>query len=76
MRHETIDLLVLKRILQGVPETALVQIIRSTPKGVTTRKVWFFFETLTGKRLDIADAPAVTAVDALDPDRSTIQADA
>ncbi len=69
MRHETIDLLVLKRILQGVPETALVQIIRSTPKGVTARKVWFFFETLTGKRLDIADAPAVTAVDALDPDR-------
>ena len=69
MRHETIDLLVLKRILQAVPETVLVEMIRSKPRGTTTRKIWFFFETLTGKRLDIADAPAVTAVDVLDPDR-------
>ena len=69
MRHETIDLLVLKRILQAVPETTLVEIIRSKPKGTIARKIWFFFETLTGKRLDIPDAPAVTAVDALDPDR-------
>ena len=28
---------------------------------------WFFYETLTGKRLDIDDAPTVTAVDAFDP---------
>ncbi len=69
MRHETVDLLVLKKILQAVPETVLVEMIRSKPRGTTTRKIWFFFETLTGKRLDIADAPAVTAVDALDPDR-------
>ncbi|MCY4379233.1 MAG: Fic family protein [Candidatus Dadabacteria bacterium] len=69
MRHETIDLLLLKRILQAVPEATLVEMIRAKPKGTTARKIWFFFETLTGKRLDIADAPAVTAVDALDPDR-------
>ncbi len=69
MRHETIDLLVLKRILEAVPETALVEMIRAKPRGATTRRIWFFFETLTGKRLDIADAPAVTAVNALDPDR-------
>ena len=69
MRHETIDLLVLKRILQAVPETALVEMIRAKPRGATARRIWFFFETLTGKRLDISDAPAVKAVDALDPDR-------
>lgn len=69
MRHETIDLLVLKRILQAVPEATLVETIRAKPRGTTVRKIWFFFETLTGKRLDIADAPAITAVDALDPDR-------
>ena len=69
MRHETIDLLVLKRILQAVPETALVEMIRAKPKGTTARRIWFFFETLTGKRLDIADAPAATTIDALDPER-------
>ena len=46
MRHETIDLLVLKRILQAVPETALVEMILAKPIGVTTRRIWFFFETL------------------------------
>ena len=69
MRHETIDLLVLKRILLAVPETALVEMIRAKPRGTTARRIWFFFETLTAKRLDIGDAPAATAVDAIDPDR-------
>ena len=31
------------------------------------RPLWFFFETLTGRRLDLEDAPTVTAVPALDP---------
>lgn len=68
MRHEMVNLLLLKRVLQAVPETALAEMIRTKPRGITARKIWFFFETLTGKRLAIPDAPAVTAVDALDPD--------
>lgn len=32
-----------------------------------TRRAWFFYETLTGKRLAIEDAGRVAAVDALDP---------
>lgn len=67
LRHEPIDLLVLKRILDAVPEEALIAFIRRTPTGTVTRRIWFFYETLNGKRLDIEDAPTVTAVDALDP---------
>ncbi|MCL1477040.1 MAG: hypothetical protein MH219_05490 [Marinobacter sp.] len=33
-----------------------------------TRRLWFFYETLTGQRLDIDDAPNAAAVNALDPD--------
>ena len=67
LRHEPIDLLVLKRILDALPEQDLIDFIQRTPTGAVTRRVWFFYETLSGKRLDIDDAPTVTAVDALDP---------
>lgn len=68
LRHETIDLLVLKRAFDRIPPEELSQFITATPNGTLTRRIWFFYETLTGKRLDIDDAPNVTAVDALDPE--------
>lgn len=66
MRHEPIDLLVLKRVLEAAPVDDLVAFIQSTPTGAVTRRIWFFYETLTGMTLDIDDAPAATAVEALD----------
>lgn len=65
MRHEPIDLLVLKRVLEAAPVDDLVAFIQSTPKGAVTRRIWFFYEILTGKTLDIEDAPAATAVRSL-----------
>lgn len=66
MRHERMDLLVLKRILDKAPQDEIKAFIQSTPTGAVARRVWFFYETLIGQRLDIDDAPVVTAVDALD----------
>jgi len=67
LRHENIDLLILKRAFEAIPKTALEEYVRATPTGTYTRRVWFFYETLTGKMLDIDDAPTVKAVYALDP---------
>lgn len=67
LRHEAIDLLILKRVFEAVPKTLLEAFIRSTPMGAQTRRTWFFYETLTGQTLDVDDAPNVKAVDALDP---------
>ncbi|MBN9890590.1 Fic family protein [Salipiger abyssi] len=66
LRHEDIDLLVLKRVFDAVPAKAIQEIVEATPTGANARRIWFFFETLTGKTLDLEDAPKVTAVDALD----------
>ena len=66
LRHENIDLLILKRAFNAVSKTVLEEYIRSAPTGTQTRRAWFFYETLTGQTLDVADAPNVTAVDALD----------
>lgn len=66
LRHEAIDLLILKRAFEAVPKIVLEEYVRSAPSGTQTRRAWFFYETLTGQTLDVEDAPNVTAVDALD----------
>ena len=66
LRYENIDLLVLKRIFKSLSRAVLEDGIRSTPTGTYTRRVWFFYEMLTGRTLDIEDAANVTATDALD----------
>ena len=66
LRYENIDLLILKRIFDVMAQDVLVQAVRSTPNSAITRRLWFFYEILTGKLLDIDDAPVVTAVNALD----------
>jgi hypothetical protein len=66
LRHENIDLLILKRAFNAAPKAVLEEYVRSAPTGTHTRRAWFFYETLTGQMLDVEDAPNVTAVDALD----------
>jgi hypothetical protein len=66
LRHETIDLLILKRAFNAVPKSVLEDYVKAAPTGTQTRRAWFFCETLTGQTLDIEDAPSITAVDALD----------
>jgi hypothetical protein len=66
LRHETIDLLVLKRAFDAVPKAVVETFINSAATGTQTRRAWFFYETLTGQTLDVEDAPNITAVDALD----------
>ena len=66
LRHENIDLLILKRAFEAVPKAVLEDYVRSTPTGTHTRRAWFFYEMLTGQTLDVDDAPNATAVDALD----------
>jgi len=65
LRHEPIDLLILKRTFEIIPMKDMEEFVKTTPTGALARRAWFFFEELTGKRLDIEDAPIVAAVEAL-----------
>ena len=67
LRHEWFDPLVLKRVFDALDPDTISAFVRDAPTGRVARRVWFFYETLTGRRLPIDDAPTVTAVDALDP---------
>jgi len=68
LRHEDIDLLVLKRVFKAAPKAEIESFVKEAPTGALARRVWFLFEMLTGDTLDIPDTPNVAAVDLLDPE--------
>lgn len=67
LKHETVDLLVLKRIFDALPPAELEAIVRAAPKATHVRRAWFLYEVLTGRTLNVDDAPRVPAIDLLDP---------
>jgi hypothetical protein len=67
LRHEDIDLLILKRAFEAVPQAELEALVRAVPTGAEARRAWYLFETLTARALNVDDAPRAAAVDLLDP---------
>ena len=67
LRHEDLDLLILKRVFDAVGRSVVTRLVQRAPTGIPSRRAWFLCETLTGQTLDVPDAPRVAAVDLLDP---------
>lgn len=68
LRHENLDLLLLKRIFDAVDSKVLESFARATPTGVPSRRAWFLYERMEDRTLDVPDAPVVPPVDALERD--------
>lgn len=67
LKREGVDLSVLSSLFRAVPAGEFEEMIRATPTGAYTRRIWFLYEWLTGQRLKVADAAKVKAVEAVDP---------
>jgi len=67
LRHETIDLLILKRLFDTVPKAEVEALIQAAPTGIQARRAWYLYEILTNRTLAVDDAPAVAAIELLDP---------
>lgn len=67
LRYEGVDLGVLSALFAVLPTVVLEDWLREEPTSAYARRCWFFYEWLTGKRLNIADASTRNYVDALDP---------
>jgi hypothetical protein len=66
LRHEDLDLLVLKRLFEAASADALADFVRAAPTGAVNRRAWFLHEYLTGRNLDLPDATEASFTDALD----------
>ncbi len=67
LRHEDLDLLILKRAFDAMPANVLQGLVAAAPTGIPSRRAWFLYEWLTGRTLDLPDAQNVAAIDVLDP---------
>jgi len=67
LKYEGVDLLILKKLFEKIGNTEFKAIIKSQPTGRYSRRIWFFYEWLTDKKLDVKDAQSGNYVEALDP---------
>lgn len=72
LRHEPIDLGVLVAVLKAMAPAELESWVRAEPTGAYSRRAWFFYETSTGRTLDLQDTRAGNYVEALDPERHIV----
>jgi len=66
LKHETIDLLLLKSILIKFPKENLLENIKLNPKRILSKKIWFLYEFLLDKKLPLEDLPIGKYDDLLD----------
>ncbi|MFB9048204.1 Fic family protein [Sphingobium indicum] len=74
LRHESLDLGVLAATFVTIDPEVVAAWVRTEPSGSYARRAWFFYEYLTGERLDIPDAAAGNYVEALDPQKHIVGA--
>ena len=68
LRHEDMDLPILKRVFEAVSQAEVEAMVRAAPTGIPARRAWYLYEILTGRALDVDDAPGAAAIDLLDPE--------
>lgn len=66
LKYEGVDLFILKSLFQTVPVQEVETIIRLQPTSRYSRRIWFFYEWLMDKRLDLPDIKTGNYVNALD----------
>ncbi|VAW23503.1 Filamentation induced by cAMP protein Fic [hydrothermal vent metagenome] len=67
LKHEGIDLLILKTTFQYIGEKAIEEMITREPTSQYSRRVWFLYEWLLGERLNIPDLKTGTYVEIVNP---------
>ena len=66
LKHEGVELAVLKALFELVPEEEIESLIKNEPNGIYARKIWFLYEYLQGEELKIAGSTQGNFVDLLD----------
>lgn len=74
-RYEGVDLQVLSRLFEIVAPGDIEAIVSAAPTGALARRVWFLYEWLTGRQLDLPDPGKVRLAPVLDPEQQYALAD-
>jgi len=55
-KYEGINLILLKKLFETLKETDVLNMVQIEPSGQYSRKIWFLYEWLINKKLEITDA--------------------
>lgn len=67
LKYEGLDLAVLKRLFLKTGAEPIERIVRNTPTGGYARRIWFLYEWLTSRRLDLPNAAGGEYPSVVDP---------
>lgn len=67
LKYEGVDLAVLKRLFAIVGAAEIEAIVQAKPTGRYSRRIWFLYEWLLGRLIDIPDAEKVAYEPVIDP---------
>lgn len=66
LKYDGVNLALLARIFEKVSTDGLSEYIKSRPTGKYARRIWFFYEFLTGKKLPVDNLTSGNYVNALE----------
>jgi Fic family protein len=70
LKYEGINLLVFKKLFEKLPQKEIVSMLQVEPTGIYSRKIWFLYEWLLSKKINIPDADSkIKYVALLDEDQ-------
>jgi len=69
LKYEGLDLAILKRLFAAVAPAEIEALVRAKPTGSYARRIWFLYEWLMAKRLDLPDAGKGSYEPVVDPER-------
>jgi hypothetical protein len=69
LKYEGVDLAVLKRLFAALAPAEVESIVRAKPTGSYSRRIWFLYEWLIGRRLDLPDAAKGNYEPVVDPEQ-------
>ena len=69
LKHEGVDLAVLKRLFAASGPAPIEAIVKAAPTGAYARRIWFLYEWLTGRRLGLLNADRGAYPLVVDPKR-------
>ena len=65
-RHEPLSLLTLATVFEAIDPQLIQNLVKNEPTGAFSRRLWFFYEWIRGKRLDLESSKSGNYADALD----------
>jgi len=69
LKWEGVNPGVLAALFKIIAPHEITEIVRATPTGSFARRIWFLYEWLTGRELDVPDPGKVRVVSVVDPDQ-------